>query len=169
MTRTMYDSVNLHDIPRTGGQMVAYYLNGLYAVASIAEVNDLFPTWKHVPIDVKGDRADFARVFDVETGDIEPGQLEQICKDYQRESPYYKYGGRPVVYCNRSTIPAVRTGTGQNVLGRDYFLWVGTGDGTVYTGSELTGPYAKNGVVACQDKWGRTYNSSVVIADLWMP
>jgi hypothetical protein len=167
--RIMFDSVNLHGIPRIGGKLVAYYLDGLYAVASIAEVEELFPTWQHVPIDVKGDRPDFARVFDVETGDIEPGQLEGICRDYQRESPYYKTGGRPIVYCNRSTIPAVRQGTGANVLGRDYFLWVGTGDGTVYTGSDLIGPYAKRGVVACQNIWTRTYNSSVVLSDQWMP
>jgi hypothetical protein len=167
--RIIYDSVNLRGVPRLGSKIIAYYLNGDYAVSSIAEVNDLFPGWQQVPIDVKGNRPDYARVFDVESGDISPGQLEGIITDYKRESPYYRDGGRPEIYCNRSTIPAVREGTGGYLLGRDYYLWVGTGDGTVYTGAELTGPYAKHGVNACQNIWTRTYNSSVILSDAWMP
>lgn len=157
--RIMFDSVNLHGIPRIGGELVAYYLDGLYAVASIAEVESLFPKWQHVPIDVKGNRPDYARVFDVETGDIRSEDTERIITDYNRESPYYKTGGRPIIYCDKSTIPAVRTGTGKYRLGHDYYLWVAAPK-SLYTGF---------GVVACQNIWTRTYNSSAVFSDQWMP
>lgn len=159
MNRIMFDSVNLYGIPKIGGQLVAFYLDGIYAVASIAEVEAMFPKWQHVPIDVMGNRPDYARVFDVESGDIKPEDTERIITDYKRESPWYKTGGRPIIYCNRSTIPDVRLGTGKYLLGHDYFLWVAAPN-SLYSGF---------GVVACQNVWSRTFNSSVVFSDQWMP
>jgi len=58
-----------------------------------------------------------------------------------------------VVYCNRATIPEVRVGTGTQVLGVDYFLWVATLDGTLVTPGPVhlaAPPYTYPGVVACQ-------------------
>lgn len=157
--RIMYDSLYLKGIPKSGAQLTACYLNGRNAVSSIAEVEDMFPRTRIVSIDVTGDRPDYARVFDIETGDISPEDCERIISDYELESPWFRSGGRPVIYCNRSTIPAVRQGTGRYALARDYYLWVAA------PGSMYTGP----GVVACQNIWERTYDSSVVFSDQWMP
>jgi hypothetical protein len=119
----------------------------------------MFPKWQHVPIDVKGDRPDYARVFDVETFDIPPWKTETIITAYRAHNPVSRAGHRPVIYCNRSTIPAVREGTGKYILGTDYLLWVAA-PGSIYTG---------HGVIACQNVWSRTYDSSVVLSDTWMP
>lgn len=159
--RIMYDAVNIDNIPVTGSQLIAYYLNGNYAVKSVADVETRFPGQSLIPIDVLGTRTDYARVFDVEAGDIQAAQLEDIISHYNQDSPYYKTGGRPVVYCDRSTIPSVRAGTGKYILGRDYYLWVSTLDGTQYTGE---------GVIACQTATiGGKYDMSVVYSSQWVP
>lgn len=170
MTRIMYDSINIQGIPRTGAEIIPWYINGKYAV-TLSTVNARFPEDKFSlpPIDVFGDMAHYARILDVETGDASPEQCEQWITDFNRDNPAYKTGGRPEIYCDRDNIGAVRTGTGKYLLGRDYFLWVATGDGTIYTGDDLAGPYAKEGVNACQIRWYRTYDSSVVFTDKWMP
>lgn len=165
-TRTMYDAVNLNAVPKAA-RMVAYYLNGLYVVESVAWVRSKFPNAILVPIDVIGDRADYALVGDVETGDMRPEHTEQWITDWRMTNPAHKVGGTPTLYCDRSTIPAVRTGTGPYLLGRDYHLWIATGDGTIYTGQGLSGPFAKDGVVACQDIWKRLYDSSLVFDASW--
>ena len=110
----------------------------------------------HVFIDVNGSRPD-VQVRDWETGD-KSGSLEQWVIDHNEAS-----GKKDaVVYCNRSTIPEVRSLTGSQVLGQDYFLWVSTLDGTVYTGE---------GVIACQNKGesltGGHWDSSVVFNTTW--
>lgn len=168
--RKMYDSIDLKQVPKDG-DMVAYYLNGKYAVPTITYVEKLFDPMRYslVPIDVIGNRADYARVADVETGDIRPEFTEQWISDFNASNPSYEHGGRPEIYCNRNTIAAVRVGTGRYLLGRDYYLWVATGDGTIYRGENLTGPYAKNGVNACQAYWHKGYDESVVFSDQWMP
>lgn len=161
--RTLYDSIDLHGITTAvPGDMVAFYLNGKYAVPSIAYVTELFPPelYRLVPIDVIGDRADYARVLDVETGDVRPEQCEEWLQAFQGTNPAYAGGGRGEIYCNRSTIPAVRAGTGRFRLAADYWLWIATGDGT---------QYRARGVNACQDIWSRTYDSSVVYDGRWMP
>jgi hypothetical protein len=158
MNRIMFDSVNIKGVPRIGGNMVAYYTNGFGEVnASVVDAD--FPHWAHVPIDVTGANARIARVADVETQDISPDHTEQWITDFNRDNPAYHDGGRPVIYCNKSTIPAVRVGTGKWILGRDYYLWVAA-PRSMYTGL---------GVVACQNVWSRTFNSSVVFSSEWMP
>lgn len=175
VTSTMLDSINIRAMVApalaSGAKKIAYYLNGYYAVASIAAVDALFPpkTFGQVPIDVNGDRPDYALAGDVETGDMKPGQTGNWITWWNKVNPAYKAGQRPILYCNRDAIPDVRTGTGAYLLGRDYYLWVATGDGTVYDGAGLTGPYAKSGVIACQNTWSRLYDSSVVFNDGWKP
>lgn len=156
--RTMYDSVNLRGIPRTGADMVAYYWNGTYA-QSAADVEAQFPHSQHVPIDVLGNAAAHVRVADVESEDIAPEHTEQWITDFNENNWLYEHGARPVIYCNQSTIPAVRKGTGRWLLGLDYFLWIAAPGGMV----------SGYGIVACQNIWSRTYDSSVVFATEWMP
>jgi hypothetical protein len=160
--RTLWDSVNLRGI--TGarpGDMIAYYLNGRYAVRSIAYVEDLFPPelYRLVPIDTDGTRPEYARVLDVELGDARPAQTEEWLQAFAGSNPAYEGGGRGEIYCDRATIPAVRVGTGRFALADDYYLWVATGDGTLATGP---------GVNACQNVWARTYDRSAVYDPRWL-
>jgi hypothetical protein len=164
----MFDSVNIDKIPVTGSQLIGYYLNGNYAVKSVADVEARFPSQKLIPIDVLGTRTNYARVFDVEKGDIQASQLEQIIANYNQDSPYYETGGRAVIYCDRTTIASVRVGTGKYLLGRDYYLWVSTLDGTEYTGG--TDGVTVSDVVACQTETiDGVYDKSVVYSPLWVP
>jgi hypothetical protein len=163
--RTLYDSIDLRGIPAAGsppGTMVAYYLNGYYSVSSIAHVESLFPPdhYRLIAIDVNGTRPDYARVADCETGDMTPGMLEQWLQDFAETNPGYADGARGEIYCNRSTIPAVRAGTGRYILGRDYMLWVATGDGTLYW---------QPGVNLCQQWWRRLYDQSAVFDAGFLP
>jgi hypothetical protein len=161
--RVMYDSIQLQGIPSGAprGTMIAYYLNGAFAVPSITYVENLFPAafFRLVPIDTNGNRADYARVGDVETGDMRPEMCEQWLQDFEQTNPAYEGGGRGELYCSRSTIKAVRAGTGRYVLGVDYWLWVATGDGSLYRA---------DGVNACQNVWARTYDQSVVYDPRWL-
>lgn len=161
--RTMYDAIgeNIPRIPRTC-QMLAYYLNGLYA-ANLETVAKLFPPSKysHVPIDVNGTLASLARVLDVEKGDASPESAPDWCEDFRNTNPAWHTGGRPEIYCNRSTLPAVTAAmeSAAWTVGQ-YYLWIATLDGTEFTGA---------GVNACQ-VWDRgLYDYSVVYDDRWLP
>lgn len=176
MTRTMYDSVNLHGIPRPlpPHSVVAYYLDGHYAVASVAEVEAMFPNTSLNPIDVNGTRANFARTLDVESGDATPEQCEQWLTDFKADNPRYAVGGRGLLYSDQANLEAIRVGTGRYVLGRDYSLWVATGDGLVVTPEYLRAKYPGYAwpdgcVTACQNLWHRTYDSSVILNANFLP
>lgn len=163
--RVLYDSVDLQGIPAAGsppGTMIAYYLNGAFAVNSVAAVETQFPPhyFRLLPIDVTGARARAARVGDVETGDMRPEMCEQWLQDFAEGNPAHELGGRGELYCNRSSIAAIRRGTGRYILGRDYYLWVATGDGTLYW---------QPGVNACQNVWSRLFDSSVIFDHRFMP
>lgn len=160
--RTMYDSVNLYAIPRPlpAHSIIAFYLDGPRAVASIKQVDTLFPGVRQNPIDVNGTRANYARTVDCETLDVPAGELEQWLTDFKDTNPGYEHGARGIVYTDRDNIPAVRQGTGRYVLAKDYYLWVATGDGTLYTGE---------GVVACQYRWLRDYDVSAVFDPRFLP
>jgi hypothetical protein len=155
MTLVMGDSTTIQDIPKTV-DIVCTYVDGHEGVVPQALLEELFPSKKyfHVLIDVNGSRPD-AHVRDWETGD-KGGSLEQWVKAHNDHT-----GKKDaVVYCNRSTIPEVRRLTGSQILGKDYFLWIATGDGTVVKGE---------GIIACQDKWskqtGGHWDSSVLFDD----
>jgi hypothetical protein len=158
----MYDGVTLASIPARGSQMIGYYLNGEYAVATVTGVEKLFPRKVLVPIDVTGARANYARVLDVESGDASPATAAEWVQSFKLVNPSYPHGGRPVIYCNRSTLGAVLAAmhaAGQ-LAGREFYLWIATQDGTQYHGP---------GVIACQT-WDRGgYDESVVYSDQWMP
>lgn len=160
MTRTMGDSVDIHNIPLTV-ELVATYADGKMGVDAPALVEQLFPSnrYVHILIDVTGTRPD-VQVRDWETGD-KSGDLEKWVIDHNKST-----GKKDaVIYCNKSTIPEVRRLTKSQVLGVDYFLWVATLDGTLFRGV---------GVIACQNKGvqqlGKNWDSSVVYDDnFWLP
>ena len=157
--RIMYDSVSpLTSIPKDA-EMVGYYLNGDYAVKSVAGVYLAFKAASHVPIDVNGERPDYARVFDVERGDGRPTQCEKWISEFNGVNPAFHAGARPVIYVQKSNIAAVRTGTGRYRLGHDYYLWV----------ASWGNPYSGFGVVACQVENTPAWDRSEVYSDQWMP
>lgn len=160
MTRIMGDSTNYLAIP-TSVQVVAVYDDGRLGVETPAQIEARFPRAKYgqVFIDVTGARPQ-AQVRDWETGD-KAGSLEQWVIDHNKAT-----GKKDaVVYCNRSTVAEVRQLTGTQVLGKDYWLWVSTLDGTV-----VTGP----GIIGCQVKGagltGGDWDQSLVYdGSLWLP
>lgn len=171
MTRVMGDSVSLLAVP-AGVQVAATYATGPYAAAG-ALVQQRFPHDRYgwCRIDVNGAMPS-ADARDWEAGD-KSGSLEQWVAEHNAEA-----GKRTaVVYCNRATIPQVRQLTGSQLLGRDYFLWVATLDGTVVApgADHLEGPpYTYPGVVACQLRGagltGGNWDQSLVFDDaLWTP
>lgn len=153
MTRIGGDSVNLASNP-AGVDVAFYYVNGSLGVATEAQAQARHPGKLVLGIDVNGS-APSAAVRDWETGD-KGGSLEQWVIDHNKAS-----GKKDAtVYCNRSTIAEVRQLTGSQVLGEDYWLWVSTLDGTLYTG---------DGVVACQVATIDGYDLSVIWDDSWHP
>jgi len=167
--RYMYDSVNLAGIPKITppGTIIAPYLDGTYAVKSVLEVQTLWPNRPINWIDVIGNRADYARTLDVEKGLVKPGACEDWITQWNATNPAYKDGGRPEIYCNRSTIPSVRVGTGKYRLAHDYFLWVATGDGTEAT--DETEGLPTGSINACQTRWYVEYDLSVVYNPHFLP
>lgn len=153
MTRIGGDSVTLANNP-PGVDVAFYYVNGNEGVSTAAQVQARHPGKLVLGIDVNGS-APSAAVRDWESGD-KGGSLAQWVAQHNQAA------GRKdaCVYCNRSTIAEVRQLTGAQVLGTDYFLWVSTLDGTLYTGP---------GVVACQVATIGGYDLSVIWDDGWHP
>lgn len=153
MTRIGADSVTLTRVPAEV-DVAFYYTTGHEGVSTQAQVQAAHPGKVVLGIDATG-AGPSAAVRDWENGD-KGGSLEQWVKDHNKAS------GRPdaCVYCNRATIPEVRRLTGSQILGKDYFLWVATLDGTLYTGA---------GVVACQLATIAGYDLSVIWDDGWHP
>src|SRR5690242_9403767 len=146
MTRTMGDSVDINKVPHTV-DIVATYADGHFGVVIEQLLEELFPPDKyfHVLIDVNGSRPD-VHVRDWETGD-KAGDLRQWVIDHNNHTRKKD----AVVYCDRSTIAEVRRLTGDQILGKDYYLWVATLDGDIVRGE---------GIVACQDKGARQNGSN---------
>lgn len=155
--RIMLDSVELSGMRGIPCDIVSYYLD----LVSQSATEAMYPGKRYNPIDRRGLYPHLSRSLDVEEGCVwPPSKCESYIQAWNATNPAYKGGGRLVIYCNRSTISQVRTGTGRYVLGKDYYLWVATGDGSLYTGP---------GVIACQNIWSRTYDSSEVYSSAWMP
>jgi hypothetical protein len=164
MTRIMYDSTVINDIPLNGAQIIAAYINGDYA-ADPAQLAARFPNKDYgwCLIDVTGQRADTADMLDVETGDATPATANLWVQSWH----VLKRHGLPVIYVNRSNIDAVNAAcaSGSSKPGTDYGLLVATLDGTQYTGT---------GVIGCQNlgqaQTGGHYDSSVIYdGSLWQP
>lgn len=153
MTRIAGDSVNLASNP-PGVDIAFYYVNGSLGVVTEAQAQARHPGKLVLGIDVLG-TAPAAAVRDWENGN-KSGSLEQWVADHNQASGVKD----ACVYCNRATIPEVRQLTGSQVLGRDYWLWVATLDGTLY---------AEPGTVACQVATIGGYDLSVIYDDSWHP
>lgn len=92
MTRTLFDSTNIYDIPTTA-PMVGYYVDGVYAI-SAAAVRARFPSAILVGISAVG--TDNGTV-----GDVEPG-----CMTAQQGVQWVQYrraaNADPTIYCNET-------------------------------------------------------------------
>lgn len=154
-TRTMGDSSTFGDVPRNL-DIIAVYDDGKFGVPAPGELEKHYPhaQFGHCWIDVNGSHPE-ADVRDWETGD-KAGSLEQWVVDHNK----LKGKNDAVIYCNKSTIPEVRRLTGGQILGKHYFLFIATLDGT---------KYRAYGVIACQDKGavqtGGHYDQSEVYDD----
>lgn len=117
--RTMYDGVpaDAGAIARLPNiDMVAGYDDGNFAWSS-SEWN-LFPHAYHVHIAVFAS-TNSGHVIDCENGDATPDQAAAWVR--MRKAAGLE---RPTIYCNLSTAQAVRTATGNLLLGQDYDMWV---------------------------------------------
>jgi hypothetical protein len=162
--RIMFDGENLALVPKTGAQMIAFYVDKYNST----EVSKMFPGLSQVGIQRSLTFNHNTRVFDVESGAISPvSDLETLITEFNEHSPYYERGGRPVIYCDRANIFTVRERTGKWMLGKNYYLWVATLDGTLVTSESLKLP--ENSVVACQNHAFGGYDSSVVYSGQWVP
>jgi hypothetical protein len=125
----MYDGINAlaagiaRDFPAAA--KVAGYVNGTYAWSQ-AEWS-LFPHADHVTISVTAS-ANAGDVLDVERYDATPDQAAGWIAMRKQAGLF-----RPTIYCNLSTVPAVRQGTGSYRLGVDYDIWVADWDGTTFS------------------------------------
>ena len=87
---------------------------------------------RHFHISVTAD-ANMGDVLDVEVGDATPDQAHGWIS-MRKSSGLF----RPTIYCSLDTVQAVRDGTREYVLGKDYDIWVARYDGSplnVYTGT----------------------------------
>lgn len=171
-SRIMGDSVTpLTAIP-DGVQIAGFYLTGGFAITE-AQIQGRFPHHRYgwCGIDARG-TLPAAQARDWETGD-KAGNLEQWVISHNTVTRRRD----AVIYCNRATIPEVRRLTGSQILGRDYWLWVATLDGTVVApgADHLAGPpYTYPGVIACQLRGaqltGGDWDQSLVYdSALWTP
>jgi hypothetical protein len=134
MTVYMYDGINslaagiAREFPNA--TKVAGYENGVYAWTQ-AEWN-LFPHADKVRISVTAS-ANTGDVLDVEAGDAIPDQTHGWISMRKSAGLF-----RPTIYCSLDTVQAVRDGTREYILGKDYDIWVARYDGSplnVYTGT----------------------------------
>ena len=161
MTVLMYDGINAlaagiaKEFPNAA--MVAGYINGVYAWSQ--QDWDLFPNADRVQVTVTAS-ANSGDVLDVEAGDASPSQAAGWIA-MRKAAGYY----RPTIYCSRSVIPAVRTGTGSYILGQDYDIWVAD-----YTGSahEVIAPGSPSATCsATQYESTANYDVSMVYDSGW--
>lgn len=133
---TMYDSTNPASIP-AGAELVAAYVDGFGGyTAAVAR----FGAAKVVSISVGNNNADVA---DVENGAMTPGDLPGWIARQQARGIK-----RPVVYCNESTWPSVKSAVG----GADVSYWIANPGGSgVISGAD-----------AVQNVWEGSWDSSVV-------
>ena len=162
-SRTMDDALGEHAsaIPRTA-QMVAGYVDGDFAWSAADWAR--FPHSAHVGITVAGSAPHplLASVVDVETGAFTALQS----RGFVIARNDFRPGGLATVYCNLSTLPAVR----RSCRGLIYGLWIAH-----YTSEPPPAPDPQwgPGVVAVQwkdgDTTGTLYDSSVVFDPKWHP
>jgi hypothetical protein len=161
MTRKMYDSTNIADIP-AAATMIAPYVDGSYA--NDAAAGRRFPKARLVLITVTGGTLN-AHVVDIETGDCSP----QSGVAWVGRRVAAGYHGTP--YCNLSTLPEVLHEIDRQKLSRSTPIWTAHPTGTPHRQAGISLPFTPN-VVATQYAWpdhghsGGHYDISQVV-DYW--
>jgi hypothetical protein len=158
--RIMRDSTTLADDPQAGTDIIAAYINGLYAT-SAAQVAARFPAVPVCWIDVLG-ALPGADVLDVETGDATVAGAVTWARAKLAMKPAYP----PVIYCNRVTLTPLfnaMNAAGLHVV-THFRLWVATLDGTK-TLPDMTGVTAVQ--YAGQPQTGHHYDESIVYDPAW--
>lgn len=161
MTRIMRDSTNPADIPADHMQLVAGYINGLYAWSDADWAR--FGGLGHVTIDVTGGRPD-ADVLDVERGNASVSTAVRWTLTKYRQQHDYP----PVIYCDRETVGALKAAMTENNLqpGLHYWLAVATLDGTRLL-PDMHGVCAVQ--YAGENQTGGHYDEWIVYDDAWKP
>jgi hypothetical protein len=156
--RIMFDSVDPTQIPTTA-ELVAGYVNGSYKWSE--EGWALFPNAGKLTINVTGDAADGGQALDVENYDATPADAP-VWFDARTKAGATGL----VIYCNRSTLPAVEAAMGPD---RGFYRWIATLDGTL----AIPGFTPFNGPAAVQfagsAQAGRNVDVSLVVNDGLLP
>lgn len=160
--RTLYDGINslaagIHALD-SAPDMIAGYVDGRYAWT--ASDWALFPHSVQVKIAVSASDNE-GDVIDCETGDATPEEAAGWVRRRKAAGLY-----RPTVYCNKSTVSAVREATGTLVAGKDYDFWVADWTGSAHEVT-LPGPGASAKAAAVQYKSTNSYDESAVYDDGW--
>lgn len=164
MTRTMADSASGIANDPLYIDIALAYLDGHLGVETTAQMEARFPHERYgwCFVDVTGQSPE-AQVRDWETGD-KGGSLQQWVIDHNKASGKQD----AVVYCNRATIPEVRRLTGTQVLGRDYWLFVATLDGTLFGPGQY--PHVVANQLLSSRQTGGNFDLSIVFdGSLWLP
>ena len=119
MTRIMNDAVTPSNIDPSKVQLVAGYLNGIYAWSAADWAR--FPNAVHVGISVRASYTQ-GHVLDVENGDATPA--ESVGWVQARRAA----GADPTVYCNGSTWPLVRAAFQSAGVAEPHY-WIAEYDG----------------------------------------
>jgi hypothetical protein len=161
--RTMRDSTVLRDIPVQGTDIIAAYVNGMYA-STLAQVRARFPHQQVAWIDVNGSRPDAAGILDVEAGDATPAEAALWARTRHTLHPG---AYPPIIYCNRATLtPVFNTLNAAGLaIGPGFRLWIATLDGTKKV-ADMTGVTAVQ--YAGETQTGGHYDESVVYDDTWL-
>lgn len=161
MTRRGWDGINADAAKIRAvwqpGDLVGFYVAGNSYIWTPQE-RALFPPSALVSITLTAAAA--ADVLDVERGGANPADTRGWIAQ-AKAAGYY----RPTVYCSRLTIPAVRQGTGQYILGRDYDIWAADYTGTPHQVIAPGTPAAT--CAATQYESTPDYDLTVVYDDGW--
>jgi hypothetical protein len=144
MTLIMRDSTNPRDIPLDGLAAVGGYGDGRFTWPSEGWARFQQPI---VPLSIVVSAAHQGDILDVEDGASSPSDCPGWADRFNR--PHRR---RPTIYCNRSTIDAVRRAMG----GRPFDYWAATLDGTrdvpgavcvQFAGEAMTGGHYDESVI----------------------
>lgn len=117
---TMYDGISQDAVPISqlfpAAKVVAGYANGSFEWVEGQWA--LFPNAQHVVISVFAQH-NYGDVLDVESGDASPNQTEGWITMRKQAGL-----AMPTIYCDRFTLPQIRSGTGHWIAGLDYDIWV---------------------------------------------